>query len=951
MDKIQKQKAETNILQNLLLSLNDIKSNPTQQNYKFDNNNNYLLKLKDEKISFLQKQCDELQKQLQIKNEKIFNTDTSTNFPVKSEIKKIWEEIAFVSILDTFIDFESEPEKIFYLVSEMFYIINILINEFCNEIYLKVSKSLNITSNDKKFISEVEKVARPLIKENLNKIFIETENKPFIDKFKFLYKEKIENFNLFKFNKGDKHKISSIIEGEDFKIMIKKIKDIFLYTKFNDQQLFFKIDPDINKRNPEKIKIKHNEKKNYLIINDNNINNNDVFGIIILKPPVLRSGFIFNNYFKTIVMLFEENGYQIDGNSFTIGEKKSNSINKNKIKNTLPYTIKDIKLIKTKLINNNYNNNLISNKESPNKNSNLLLVKTNTSQNNKSNCSSNNMNNKKKIYKNLTQFVNSSEPNYNKTTKHKIKQIVNQNIKNKNNNNNETFNESLIKPPNYNINYSNKDLMKNNNYDDTRSFENMKIIKRTKTNNEQKIFNSSKPNIFNTNDGKENTLYEINNKNKVINNMIYRRDNKGKISGINSKNADNNKLSKEQLIKNNNDIYPSPSDINNNLNDNLNIIFKKYKTVKQMNCVNNNSSNNVPLVTQKKQSPINKKVHINNISKKKIFTTNPKNNNGIREKLNIPKKINNIINNSSSYNSNKNSSSANNLSMNKVYYNNHTINSNHNNNITNENSNQKEFILFKNYINYNSNPSNCNKVNHFISIHKNTNNNINNNIIRNSETSGDADFKIKNVNINYFNIMQPNELFFGQQSTRSKSRSNNQFTINNNNNNQNINSQAHIKHTKSNNEKNLLRIIPDLPKIKRSKEKIYKSKLLIDHSYNESDVVNNNLQNSLETSHISNMNQRKRNKDNNLIINNKQNSFVKIVNKKCKNQRNNNSKKFLNDNKISVLYGEFNGRTKQKLLTQTLIAENDNSNNNFINSNTIIANNNKGFLNFDSFNK
>ena len=67
MDKIQKQKAETNILQNLLLSLNDIKSNPTQQNYKFDNNNNYLLKLKDEKISFLQKQCDELQKQLQIK--------------------------------------------------------------------------------------------------------------------------------------------------------------------------------------------------------------------------------------------------------------------------------------------------------------------------------------------------------------------------------------------------------------------------------------------------------------------------------------------------------------------------------------------------------------------------------------------------------------------------------------------------------------------------------------------------------------------------------------------------------------------------------------------------------------------------------------------------------------------------------------------------------------------
>ena len=52
MDKIQDQNAETNILQNLILSLNDIQTNPSQ-NYKFDNNNNYLLKLKDEKISIL----------------------------------------------------------------------------------------------------------------------------------------------------------------------------------------------------------------------------------------------------------------------------------------------------------------------------------------------------------------------------------------------------------------------------------------------------------------------------------------------------------------------------------------------------------------------------------------------------------------------------------------------------------------------------------------------------------------------------------------------------------------------------------------------------------------------------------------------------------------------------------------------------------------------------------
>ena len=48
-----------------------------------------------------------------------------------------------------------------------------LINDLCREIYEKVSLSLNIPTNDKKFINDIEKISRPLIKEHLNKIFID----------------------------------------------------------------------------------------------------------------------------------------------------------------------------------------------------------------------------------------------------------------------------------------------------------------------------------------------------------------------------------------------------------------------------------------------------------------------------------------------------------------------------------------------------------------------------------------------------------------------------------------------------------------------------------------------------------------------------------------------------------------------------------------------------------
>ena len=289
-----------------------------------------LLKEKDKKIEILQEQMLQLQKRLEQQkpnnNYKSFNANnsnsanninytnlncnTSTNFPLKNEIKKIWEELALVSLLDNFIDYEKQPEIIFHFVSELVLITDKLISDLCLDMYQKVSQSLNII-NDKKFINDIEKTSRPLIKEHLNKTFAGTNNQQFIDKVVNLFKTSVKKIYGEEGGEGsggyEIDRIGEVAEGSDFKLMIKKIKDILLFTKFNDQQLFFRIEKDYNKRIVERIKIKNNfDKKNYLIINDNN--KEDIEAVIILKPPVLRSGFPLNNDFKTIIIIYEKEG-------------------------------------------------------------------------------------------------------------------------------------------------------------------------------------------------------------------------------------------------------------------------------------------------------------------------------------------------------------------------------------------------------------------------------------------------------------------------------------------------------------------------------------------------------------------------------------------------------------------------------------------------------------------
>ena len=105
-----------------------------------------LLKEKDKKIQILQEQMEQLQKMLEQQklNKNNNSNNTSTNFPLKSEIKKIWEEFALASLLDNFIDFEKNPDIIFNFVCEMVLISDKLISDLCQEMYQKMAQSLNI---------------------------------------------------------------------------------------------------------------------------------------------------------------------------------------------------------------------------------------------------------------------------------------------------------------------------------------------------------------------------------------------------------------------------------------------------------------------------------------------------------------------------------------------------------------------------------------------------------------------------------------------------------------------------------------------------------------------------------------------------------------------------------------------------------------------------------------
>ena len=889
------EKTRNEIIYNFIKNLNDIKMKSL--NIKIDKYKNHidkdLLKEKDKKIENLQKQCEELKKQLEKKNESEKNDDikinnyknnmyndynTSTNFPVKHEIKKVWEEFGLVSILDTFIDYESEPEKIFHLISEMILLMDKLINDLCLELYEKVSLSLNIPIKDKKFIYDIEKISRPLIKEHLNTIFIDTENRPFIDNFIYLFKNSLKSNNLFMSNKKDKDTIEQIINGEEFIQMTKIIKDILLYTKFNDQKLFFKIEPDINKRNVEKVILNSlNDKKKYLIINDNNLNNCQA--IVILNPPVMKNGFPLNNDFKPIIMLLDENSY-VNNNS---------DIEKNLMNHTYEicansFSIYDSNLIensedKRKIVINNYNNNnnmnnigiykdnilsIPATRNNENKNKIKLRLEFKTSLPTINKVIDNESEKSKRTYReqNINYFNNNIIQNNNK--KNSINRSINNNMKNVNSTfvkehkpfiGNVYLKSGLNKNSFCNFNPQVQELL----YDSLLQSEYANSPKNLSHDSlipEQDILisiNNDKIKNFNNSDlirNYNNINYDLNMNNKKRSSLINRNNNKRKSSTNSKRNlyimnkkriekktsnhSDKNinkKINNNEIIKygRHHHIFGDicSTEITHNSHNSYNFnddsgCLKKNRTVKEMNKRKTNLKDEkyiFPINYDHSQYISENKLLYQNYGKKNINKRNDMN--LLKEHLKIKKKKlksnNKIFNN---YNSNskfkKNNSfkhKMNNLNNNNNDYKyehfniqrifhyspsntNMTFASNKNNysNIV-KNRINKNMIKREDNINYNNsnirnNNSSCNSNN--TNINK-TQSQTSSTIMKNSTIN--TGFKIKNVNINYFNIMQPSDLFFNQQRTnRSKSRQNDSKQ-----NSSNISYQNNLKNNQKNN--------------------------------------------------------------------------------------------------------------------------------------------------------
>ena len=317
-----------------------------------------LLAKKEMEIKTLKLKCEKLQeennKYLLQKNlfENMNKEDTSSNFPLKKEIKELWEKFARIDILNNFIDFENEPEIIYHIISELFLLSYKIIKEKSELKFKEILKIMGI-KNSSVIIKDIELRFKHFIKEHLKEIFKDLQNNKYMHEYKEeiknIFKENILN-NINNINKEELYNIfCEILEQNEFNEMIKDINDLILIAQYNEPSLYFNIVQNTNERKITLIQIQN--KKNYIIPNDSN--NRNIKYIIILNPPELKEGIYYFKDLKKIVMPFNGN----NSNNSTIKKEIDNS---NKV-DSLNNSITNHKLIN--IISQKKDNHLTNNKE------------------------------------------------------------------------------------------------------------------------------------------------------------------------------------------------------------------------------------------------------------------------------------------------------------------------------------------------------------------------------------------------------------------------------------------------------------------------------------------------------------------------------------------------------------------------------------------------------------
>ena len=326
-----------------------------------------LINERDEKIKSLENEYikennikKEYENNIKKLNEKLL-INNNYQFIASSEFYLLWNNLGS-QILFSYQKFCEYPNILYNLIQELLIIINNHIEykiENIKEYFIEIL-SPGTEKISKKDLNDVLKI---FLSSNLKKIFLEGKenNKKELESI-------INNYSKFFDNKicENKTKIlykdyKKMISNEKFYELIKLIKTIIIYIKFNETDLILEL-KDYSNRIINNQNFNHKE---IILINPKNKNKN-IKGILILKPPLLKNGYTLrNNLFPLILEIkneklknLKEEIDEYEKEKITYVENKHNfndNSNKNKFNNyhkiNLNIIIANKNHMKNKLLN------------------------------------------------------------------------------------------------------------------------------------------------------------------------------------------------------------------------------------------------------------------------------------------------------------------------------------------------------------------------------------------------------------------------------------------------------------------------------------------------------------------------------------------------------------------------------------------------------------------------
>ena len=562
------------------LSENDIFENKEEELEYYKKNFNELKKnilQYETRIKILENSNKKLQK-LMNENKRGGN-NTSVQFFLPSEFKKLWENLTETELLAPFDNF-----------IDNYIFISHICQDLTNLTYFETKNIIDKKFNSLLFCLDI-KINSDEEKKLIFSKFIPLFQEHFFDIFK-LKNENIENIknklinisNLYTFN-FDKNDLKESIKDKQFNILLKSLFDLCLHMLLHDPLLTFNILPY------EKRTI------NYYYYNKKEFQSIEGFGnektpcLIILPPPLLKNSFPFNGM-KYAVYLIEnpsldiiqkcdkfkkENDLILQNN---LEEKKSKNDNKKNYNNII-----ELKNEKTNEIKNveNYQFNinlLLNNNEKKIKDKMINFSNNNEKESNEIN----NLKDIKEIKFKTQKKLEKKEEEKNQKVKspsiNKVYQlnILKENLTPNNRKIEPTYNNYIKNTPNL----LNSDRMNKNNINEKPhlfSYEENKKKQNLTPNYRKENINYKKNNVENKNDASYLYYKYLNQDNEGRNNFNFEKskNNKRRISNnsnsiIDSKSVNNYQKEKIDYL---NELYKKYSDFSLNY-DNINY-YSNYK--------------------------------------------------------------------------------------------------------------------------------------------------------------------------------------------------------------------------------------------------------------------------------------------------------------------------------------------------------------------------------------